>query len=256
MVPPANQGRWSFPKRRAAGQKGPDAGGVPEHLVEGEGHVVRVPPAEDPADSWARMRRRPGERPTPAPGPGSIHSRGCWTPEKLDWAGKAKSLFRLSGALVRKASRVSSETLRSGGSTGTYRVEARLDPIKGPDPHDRVVVVKGEKELVPLLKGIRLPHQLQGPAGVGGEDEDILLRVGVEELQDPFRQRATRSVARADVGLVEWGFPRTEPVRNSMCFSDLGIPEKPPAGVVHVGVTQVIQPRELLLPEFINRSRG
>ena len=53
-----------------------------------------------------------------------IHSNGCWTPEKLDWAGKAKSLFLASGLPSKKLRSVAIDTRMSGGSTGTYRVLA------------------------------------------------------------------------------------------------------------------------------------
>ena len=47
------------------------------------------------------------------------------------------------------------------------------------------MVVIGEEVLVSVPEGVGFPHKLQSAAGVGGEDQDVLLGVGLKELQHP-----------------------------------------------------------------------
>ena len=75
-----------------------DAGRVAEHLVEGKGHEVRVPPRRDRGGWSGRTPPRPGARPNPRACARSIQSSGCCTPEKFDCAGKANRLLRVGSA--------------------------------------------------------------------------------------------------------------------------------------------------------------
>ena len=86
IVPPENQGRSSLAERLAAGEQRADAGRPAEHLVERERHEVGVPAGE--VEPVGRDERGGVEQHVPAGSwASSIHSSGCWTPEKFDWAG-------------------------------------------------------------------------------------------------------------------------------------------------------------------------
>jgi hypothetical protein len=51
------------------------------------------------------------------------------------------------------------------------------------NPVDRVVVVEGEQETIPLAEGVGLADKPQRAGGVGREDRLVLLGGGIEEPQ-------------------------------------------------------------------------
>lgn len=59
-----------------------------------------------------------------------------------------------------------------------------MGPVEFADTVDRVVIVEGQKELVPGLEGIGLSDQLQSVARIGGEDDAVLTGRSVEELEN------------------------------------------------------------------------
>jgi hypothetical protein len=52
------------------------------------------------------------------------------------------------------------------------------------DPVDRVVIVEGQQVVAALPEGIGFADQFERAAGVLGEDDNVLFRRGVEELQN------------------------------------------------------------------------
>ena len=70
------------------------------------------------------------------------------------------------------------EADRNIGHFGTPGVGIFADAV------DRVVVVEGQQVAVARGKGIGLPDQFEGAAGVLGENDRVFGRVSMEELQD------------------------------------------------------------------------
>src|SRR6266566_8250814 len=74
------------------------------------------------------------------------------------------------------------------------------------DAIDGVVVIEEQEELPAGLEGIGLPDQLQGLAGIGGEDDGIFVRGSVKKVQhtgarpfDQFRRRSRGGIERVRI---------------------------------------------------------
>ena len=128
--------------------------------------------------------------------------------------------------------------------------------IELPDAVHRVVIVEGEQKAVAGLERIRLADQLEGLAGVGGEDRDVLLRVGAEELQHP--PAATLDIAgrrgRGRVGGVRIAEHRRQQQIHVAPHLTLAVEASP--RVVEIDVPLPVEARELAGAEVIEDLGG
>ncbi len=169
---------------RAACQECPHARWVSEHLVEREGDVVRVPPPQVEAIRGHISGGVQEHVPLQLLGLGDPFQ---WMLDAGE-VGLGRIGEKLPPGLAAPAKELAQGVLRHPhvrGLHGYVAGDGLSDPVEGPDPDNGVVVVEGEQETIPGLEGVGLAHQLQGTAGVGSEDQYVLLRIRVEELQDP-----------------------------------------------------------------------
>ena len=85
MVPPANQGRSQLGQRFAPHQQAAQPGRIAEHLVEGEGDEIRMPPAQ--VEPVGRHEGGGIEQDIPAERLGFLDQRPADTARRKNWTG-------------------------------------------------------------------------------------------------------------------------------------------------------------------------
>ena len=119
------------------------------------------------------------------------------------------------------------------------------------DPVDGVVVVEGEQEPVSGVERVRLADQPQRAGRVRGEDRDVLLGRGVEELQhgraSALDELGARRRGRVDGVRVAEHAALEQP--HVLAQLRLGIESA--AGVVEVHVAAAVKPREIAAAQLI-----
>ena len=176
IVPPANQGRRSCAQRLPAGDQRADC-------PSGSRTSCRRTAARSPADrrqveavGRARTRRSRAARPSRARAP--RRSTPADAARRRSWTAPGR---RTAWSAAGRAPRARAEHLRPRRAAGRARAPActsTLAPLRArelADAVDRVVVVVGEQEAAAGRERIGLADELERAAGVGREDDLVLV---------------------------------------------------------------------------------
>ena len=238
----------------AAGDQAADSGRVAEELVERDGHEIRLEDLEIHGiggrvggaveqDVPAELMRlvHPGERVVHAAevglrrvGEQPVLGRPCATQH-----GPKLLLVHAQVGLAH-------------GHVGDGRA---LDVGELADAVHRVVVVVGQAEHPARAERVRLADELESAAGVGREDDLVVVLRGVEEashggagLVDQRCRRQRRGVAGVRVA--------EDVVAEKLVVpADLGLRVEPAAGVVEVRVAEAIETRVVAGAQLVDGAR-
>ena len=123
------------------------------------------------------------------------------------------------------------------------------------DPVDGVVVVEGEQEAVAGVERVRLADEPQRAGGVRGEDRDVLVGRGVEELEHgragALDELGARRRGRVDGVRVAEHAALEQP----HVLAQLRLGVEPAAGVVEVHVAAAVKAREVAAAQLVQHGR-
>ncbi len=122
---------------------------------------------------------------------------------------------------------------------------------KFPDPIDRVVVIKGQQVVGTRFERIGFSHQFERPAGIQAEDDGVLGRIRIEELQDGLAGAFDQACGglRSRVG----GMRVAEDVfgQQLLVSAQLRLGIQPAAGVIQVDLAEPVKAGIVPLAQFI-----
>lgn len=178
-------GAVEFGEGGAAGDERADASRVAEHLVKGNGDEIGVDEGE--IQPVGGGEGGGVEEDVPTPGVGALDpGEGVLDGGEVGLGGVGKEVVAAAfglGEIFIDAGLVSAHAGRQDGQVGDGGAAGKGEFA---DAVDGVVIVEGEEVTAALAEGVGFAHQFEGAAGIGGEDDDVLGGVGMEEAQDGF----------------------------------------------------------------------
>ena len=235
-------------QRLAAHDQRADPGRVAEDLVPGDRDKVRVPAGQ------VELSRR--------------HERGCVdqdVPASVVRLGQPvervpnsrviglgrerEQVVPVVGPAIERSEDIDGVNAQARGLQG------QVDDVSAPrtgeltDACDRVVVVGGQEEGAAPGERIRLPDELERTTGVGGENDRVLVRRGVEEVQDGAPRTVGELRGGAGRGVVRVRVPEDPGAKQLLVLVELRLGVEAATGVVEVDLVLRIESCVLARPQ-------